>query len=81
MTQSWGESEWGEWFDSTPEDMAREALYGDADQHAQDLMFDAVFYGDDDKYVELVDYLWDTYGVEFEDVFDWESAREAYDAA
>lgn len=29
----------------------------------------------------LRDYLWEEYGVDFDDVFDWESYREAYDRA
>lgn len=30
---------------------------------------------------ELRDYMWDNYGVDFDDVFDWEGFREAYDNA
>ena len=29
----------------------------------------------------LRDYMWDEYGVDFDDVFDWEAYREAYDSA
>jgi hypothetical protein len=29
----------------------------------------------------LRDYMWDEYGVDFDDVFDWEGFREAYDSA
>jgi hypothetical protein len=29
----------------------------------------------------LKDYMWDEYGVDFDDVFDWENYREAYDNA
>lgn len=29
----------------------------------------------------LRDYMWDEYGVDFDDVFDWEGFREAYDNA
>lgn len=29
----------------------------------------------------LRDYMWDHYGVDFDDVFDWEGFREAYDSA
>lgn len=28
----------------------------------------------------LVDYLWDVYGIDFDEVMDWESYREWYDA-
>lgn len=29
----------------------------------------------------MVDYLWDEYEIDFDDVFDWEGYRDAYDAA
>jgi hypothetical protein len=29
----------------------------------------------------LRDYMWDEYGVDFDDVFDWVAYREAYDSA
>lgn len=29
----------------------------------------------------LRDYMWDEYGLDFDDVFDWEAFREAYDRA
>lgn len=28
----------------------------------------------------LRDYMWDNYGVDFDDAFDWEGFREAYDS-
>ncbi len=30
---------------------------------------------------ELADYLWDEYGFDFEEDFDWEDFRDAYEAA
>ena len=35
----------------------------------------------DYAYNALVEYLWTEYGLDFEDVFDWEAYREAYDNA
>jgi hypothetical protein len=32
-----------------------------------------------DAYDELVEYMWNEYGVDFEDVFDWEDYRVYYD--
>jgi hypothetical protein len=32
-------------------------------------------------YEELNQYLWDVYGIDFEDAFDWEDYRAWYDAA
>lgn len=29
----------------------------------------------------LRDYMWDEYGMDFDDVFDWDGFREAYDSA
>ena len=50
------------------------------DSHAQELMKDAYFNGNEDAYVDLVEYMWDEYGLDWEDVFDWEDFREWYDA-
>lgn len=57
-----------------------ELLYENGgDQHGQDLFNAAVFDKDDIAYQQLVDYMWDQYGIDFEDAFSWETAREAYD--
>ena len=46
-------------------------------------MFDPDIAPDDreDSYNALVEYLWDEYGLDFEDVFDWEDYREWYENA
>jgi hypothetical protein len=31
-------------------------------------------------YREMVDYMWDEYGIDFEQAFDWEDFREWYDS-
>jgi hypothetical protein len=57
------------------------------DAHLQELFDKALFdpdVADDERaeaYDELVDYLWDEYEIDFEDVFDWEDYRSWYDAA
>lgn len=58
-------------------------LFGDADtldQHAQDLFIDAYIEKNDAAYVELVEYMWDQYGIDFEADYQWEDFREWYDA-
>ena len=60
-----------------------EILFGDAqhlDQHAQDLFMEAFFNDNDAAYIDLVDYMWDEYNIDFEDAFDWEDFRDWYDA-
>ena len=58
-----------------------------ADMHLRELFDDALFDMDlskqdrDDAYDELVDYLWNEYGIDFEENFDWEGYREWYDSA
>lgn len=57
------------------------------DYHLQDLFDDALFRDDltpqerEDAYQELIDYLWEEYQLDFEQVFDWEDYREWYDSA
>lgn len=52
-----------------------------ADPRAMELFDSAFFNGDKGAYQDLIDYLWDNYEIDFEDVFDWEDFREWYDAA
>jgi hypothetical protein len=35
----------------------------------------------DEAYAELADYLFDQYGIDFDEAFDWEGWRDAYDLA
>lgn len=57
------------------------------DNFAQNLYDAALFDHDisrDDRAAvmdTLRDYMWEEYGVDFDDVFDWEAYREAYDNA
>lgn len=61
------------------------ALYNDS--FAQNLYDGALFNHDvssQDRSAimnALRDYMWDEYGMDFDDVFDWEAYREAYDNA
>lgn len=49
------------------------------DQRAQDLFSRAVFEGDKAAYSDLVDYMQEEYGIDFEEVFEWQDFREWYD--
>jgi hypothetical protein len=50
----------------------------DFDQHCQDLFVQAVLGEDGDAYMELCEYLWDNYGIDFEELFEWDDFREWY---
>lgn len=58
-----------------------------ADDEWLQFLYGEVFWGDyagDERqliYANLVSYVEDEYGYEWEDIFDWEAWREAYDAA
>jgi hypothetical protein len=52
----------------------------ETDAHAQDLFKEAFFNNDEGAYQDLVDWLWDEHGIDFEGVFEWEDFREWYDA-
>lgn len=85
-----------EFFDygSLPEVQQQEFLYElvgfkqDAlDREARDMFWD-VMYNDElragtrqERYQELVSYLYDEYGLIFEEIWDWEDFRRWYDAA
>lgn len=59
-----------------------EILYGaywQQDRTATDLFEKAVFDSDMQAYQDLVDYMWDEYGIDFEDAYSWEDFREWYD--
>lgn len=60
-----------------------EVLFGPQgveDQHAQDLFMEAYFENNTRSYVDLIDYMWREYGIDFEQSFSWEDFREWYDA-
>jgi hypothetical protein len=70
-----------EYFGDVPE--LNDILFGDSsimDQHAQDLMWSAYVDGNDAAYQELVDYVWDNYGIDFEAEWDWEDFAEWYES-
>lgn len=48
------------------------------DTRAQELFYEAVFEKSQDAYDRLVDYVWDEYGIDFEEAFSWEDFREWY---
>lgn len=54
------------------------------DEYAQHWFNESFLNGDlsdterENTYKELVDYLWDEYGIDFEEVFDWQDFREWY---
>lgn len=54
------------------------------DPELQSLFDDAMFNPDltrderDEAYDMMVDYMWNAYGIDFEDAFDWEGYREYY---
>lgn len=82
-----GMNEWGYIEFSLYEQMADGSMNLYNDNMAQNL-FDAALFDHDissgDRAAimdSLRDYMWDEYGVDFDDVFDWEAYREAYDNA
>jgi hypothetical protein len=82
-----GINEWGDIEFNLYDNMAgyHDALY--ADQWLQTLYDAALFNHDvstEDRTVilnHLRDYMWDNYGMDFDNVFDWDGFREAYDNA
>lgn len=76
--------EWSDYFDELFQDpeadrqQLEDLLFGnqlDVDQHAQDLFRQSFFEGNDEAYAEMVDYLNERYGIDFEDAFSWEDFR------
>lgn len=80
------DDEFGEYYveDNNPSDELSHILFGndfEIDVHAQELFAHAMMDGDEQAYQDMIDYLWDQYGIDFEDAFDWEDFRAWYDAA
>lgn len=69
-----------------PDDLPIEdILFGLHGQYLQDdrafNLFDKAFFDKDERaYRDLVDYMWDQYGIDFEDAFDWEDFRAWYES-
>lgn len=82
---AWDDDGWGDsdYFDNSATPSYEDLLFGDTDvmdQHAQDLFIDAYMNKNDEAYIDLVDYMWDRYGIDWEDVYDWEDFRDWYNA-
>lgn len=82
------DEQFGEYYVQIPDAEAREELghilWGtgaEVDELAMGMFERAMFDDDNQAYQDLVDYLWDEYGIDFEDAFDWEDFRSWYDAA
>lgn len=79
------------WWEPTEAELFNDLLGGEPelfqDPELQDIFHEALFDDDIDarsraeSYDDLIAYLWDEYGIDFEADFDWESYREWYDAA
>lgn len=90
MAEYDGERDIPDWWDSTERDLFGDLLGGEPeleeDNTLQMLFHEAMFDMDLDAasrayvYDELMDYLWDEYGIDFELDFDWEAYREWYES-
>lgn len=49
------------------------------DPLAHDMFMSAAFDKDDRAYIDLVEHMWNEYGIDFDEVFDWEDYREYYE--
>ena len=79
VPENWDDLEF-DIYDDLMRGMPLEALN---DTHLQDLFDDALFSGQKhlgDDYDALKDYLWDEYGIDFAEDFDWDAYREWYDS-
>jgi hypothetical protein len=72
----------GDYFDSTVDTPdVKDILFGNDtqfDSHAQELFVEAFFNDNDAAYIDLVEYMHDEYGIDFEQEFDWQDFREWY---
>lgn len=82
----WYDEQFGEYYEELP--MAAqtakvdELLFGlgyQTDDHALDLFQRSIFDNDESAYLDLIDYMWDEYGIDFEDAYSWDDFREWYD--
>lgn len=66
-------------------EFVHEVMFGESGDEYADYYFHEVFFGDLSKeqreqmYQDMVQYLWDEYGFQFEDAFDWEDFRASYE--
>ena len=79
----WEDDGWGDYYDDPQQPDVKELIFGDndvMDPRAQELFVHAFFDKDDKAYIDLVDYMYEEYGIDFEDAFDWQDFKEWYDA-
>jgi hypothetical protein len=75
----WDQDETELWIDLTAGTIGAER-----DPELQSLFDDAMFNPDlsreerQEAYEMMIDYMWEAYALDFEDVFDWEAYREYY---
>lgn len=77
----WSNEEFFGTADATPD--VNELLFGGSgieDTHAQGLFVQAFFEDNERAYVDLVDYMYSEYGIDFEEAFEWEDFRSWYDS-
>lgn len=78
---SWwgGDGDFGE-LDAS--DLTQDILFDesseDFDAYAQQLFVEAFFDQSEQAYEDLISYMWDEYGIDFEEAFDWADFREWY---
>lgn len=84
----WYDEQHGEYYEeltgAAATEQVNDLLFGSAnqtDEYALQLFQEAIFDSDESSYRQLVDYLWDEYGIDFEDAYSWEDFREWYGAA
>lgn len=78
---SW-DDDWTDYYSPKDTPDVNELLYGNdsvSDAHARELFEAAFFDNDQGAYMNLLDYMWEEYNIDFEDAFAWEDFREWYD--
>lgn len=80
---SWYDEPWNngqDYFSEDPPNVS-EILFRNTrqDERALQLFTDYMFDDDELAYRELVDYMWDQYGIDFENAFVWEDFRKWYE--
>lgn len=79
VPDDWDDREF-DMFDDLMRGMPLESLN---DTELQDLFHDALFSGHEhlgQEFDDLKDYLWDEYGIDFSEDFDWDAYRDWYDS-
>lgn len=82
-SNGWDDSEDFYGADAVTRDDVNEILFGVGgahDEHAEALFRDAFFENKSDAYIDLLEYMWAEYDIDFEDAWDWEDFRSWYDA-